>query len=134
MDSGTIAVTTNDADGATDVTTTYTVTGCTNLKATRTLQGFSTKAKKLMYTPAAAGSAPPAKSDTAGYLSGVPYTSYEPYFDYYCGSANACFSNGGYADDIVMAAITGGTTDLAHANIDFSTAAGQASQNVIKKA
>jgi len=104
-----------------------------NSKASRTLQGFSTKAKKLMYDSTMSGAAP-AEDTSKSYKNGVPYTSYKPYFDYYCAGTASCNGNGGYADDIVQAALTGSKTTLANGNWDLVPSAGNQKIEVIKKA
>jgi hypothetical protein len=111
---------------------TYTCATVDNSKASRTLQGFSTKAKKLMYDSTMSGA--PAEDTSKSYKNGVPYTSYKPYFDYYCAGTASCNGNGGYADDIVQAALTGSKTTLANGNWDLAPSAGNQKIEVIKKA
>jgi hypothetical protein len=95
----------------------YDVT-CVNTKAGRTLQGFSTKAKELMYDPSL-GSCKDEADDPKDYYYGCPYTSFVPYFDYYCSGESACKADGGYVSHIVEKALTKGETDLANGNMNF---------------
>jgi hypothetical protein len=110
---------------------------CTN-RGKRTLQGFSTAAKAKMYLakPAVGADCPaPKDSTTNPYKNGCPYTSFVPYFDYYCGTGSPCAANGDYANQIVEGALngnnqaatltnggmsfaTGGTQDVTYANTE----------------
>jgi hypothetical protein len=98
---------------ASPATSTFTIDGqaytatCAN-KAGRTLQGFSTKAKKVMYDC-------PVDS-TVTYTNGCPYTSYKPYYDYYGDYA--------YADTLVLSALdkTNGAAGFTYGGQDLSAA------------
>jgi len=93
---------------------------CTNT-GKRSLKGFSTAAKSKMYDPTLSSKDCPPQT-TSPYLKGCPYTSYKPYFDYYCAASSSdCFTDGDYANAIVNAALTSTKTTLGTGNtIDFS--------------
>jgi len=113
----------------------YQCTAVTN-KAGRTLKGFSTAAKSKMYDPTMSSKDCPASDATKGYKFGCPYTSYEPYYDYYCASGSSCDDDGGYANDLITAAFDGTKTTLSNFAPDFSTGAGKLAKvrmQVIKK-
>jgi len=104
----------------------------------RTLKGFSTAAKKKMYDGTLSSSdCPPYDGGTKGYRFGCPYTSFVPYFDYYCKeTSSSCNADGDYANQIVMAAFSGAATGLDHNNADFSSGTGtsvEIRKQVIKK-
>jgi len=101
----------------------YEVT-CDSTQAGRTLAGFSTKAKKLMYDPSM-GSCPRSTVDpTPSYTYGCPYSSFAPYFEYYCADeSSACFENGDYANQIILAGLGKTATALTNGNMDFSATA-----------
>ena len=116
------------------VTDQLTVT-CTN-QGKRSLRGFSTAAKAKMYDPALSSSDCPdssvAPQSTKGYANGCPYTSFTPYWNYYCASTtSACYTNGDYANQIVTAALDGtSVTFTTSGAMDFSsTATGAANAN-----
>ena len=90
---------------------------CTN-RGKRTLQGFSTKARQVMYDcPVDAN---------AGYANGCPYTSYKPFYDYYGDYA--------YADTLVLAALDGtATSAFTNGGMDFSGVEDAARVDMIKK-
>jgi len=116
----------------TETGTIYTCTSVDNTQAARHLQGFSTKAKGLMWDPTMGKC--PARDTTESYMNGCPYTTFKPYWDYYCSSAgSACNGNGGYADEIVTKAMAKGTTQLTNGNINFAGASGVQLKEVIKK-
>ena len=111
----------------------------------RSLAGFSTAAKSKMYDPLLSSSdcadASQAPQSTKGYANGCPYTSYTPYWNYYCStSGSPCNSNGGYADTIITAALSttasglAGATGLTNGAIDFTGAADSARKEVAQKA
>jgi len=100
--------------------TTFQGATCTN-RGKRTLQGFSTGAEGKMYTCSVT---PPAG---ATYSVGCPYTTYEPYYDYY-----GDFS---YADTIVSAALNGdnGAAGFTNGGFDLTGAADVTRQELTKK-
>ncbi|MGA1354932.1 MAG: hypothetical protein ACO32I_09190, partial [Candidatus Limnocylindrus sp.] len=79
-------------------------------------------------------SAPPQSSK--GYVNGCPYTSFIPYWKYYCSSdSSPCHSDGGYANVIVEAALSGDSSAsaLTHGGMDFSGVGHSARVEVIQK-
>merc|ERR1719421_288044 len=95
----------------------------------RTLAGFSTSAKAKMYV---AGSSCPAPKTGVSYKTGCPYTSYKPYFDYYCaGATSACNANGDYVNQWVLSGTDATATGLDNYNIDFTS--GTANQEKFRK-
>jgi hypothetical protein len=101
------------ASGLADGQSTFTIgtdsftATCTN-RGKRTLQGFSTGAESKMYT---------CPTDTTkAYKNGCPYTSYEPYYDYY--------GDYSYADSIVSAALDATATSFTNGDQDFTTGDG----------
>jgi len=107
---------------------------CTN-RGKRSLKGFSTAAKKKMYDPTLSSSDCPAKQ-TSPYVAGCPYTSYEPYWNYYCSSSSSpCNSDGGYANTIIAAALLGdnSASGLTNGGMDFTSVADSGRKEMIKK-
>jgi len=99
----------------------------------RTLKGFSTAAKKKMYDATLSSSDCPPTDTSRGYVFGCPYTSFTPYWNYYCASStSSCNDVGDYANDIVLAAFGGTATSLTNGNGDFSSGSG-ANVNVRKQ-
>ncbi|KAL1495674.1 hypothetical protein AB1Y20_016539 [Prymnesium parvum] len=108
---------------------------CTN-QGKRSLKGFSTDAKKKMYDPTLSSSDCPPPDGSKGYVNGCPYTSYTPYWKYYCASASSpCYADGGYANVLVQAALAGDSsaTALTHGGMDFTAMADAARVEVIQK-
>jgi hypothetical protein len=65
-----------------------------------------------------------------------PYTSYKPYFEYYCSSATSpCNGDGGYANTIITAALekTNAAATLTNGGMDFTSVADSARVEMIKK-
>jgi len=107
---------------------------CTN-RGKRSLKGFSTAAKKKMYDPTLSSSDCPAKTTTP-YVKGCPYTSFEPYWNYYCSSTSSpCNSDGGYANVIVTAALNedDSAAALTNGGMKFSGIAKDGLKEIIKK-
>jgi len=115
-----LEVTTTD-DAGESVTVEITPSGPPTNKAGRTLQGFSTKAKLLMYTKPAEGGC--GKRDT----DGCPYEEYTKYYDFY--------GDGAYADKLVLAAIDGGYTSFTKSagQMDFKDTPDKLRKEIIKK-
>jgi len=124
---GAAASTLGCIDTAVDITiggATYTCTSVSNAGG-RTLKGFSTAAKSKMYDPTMSSKDCPATSNAKPYRFGCPYTSFTPFFDYYCAdSTNDCYAAGDYAHNMINSAFTGAKTGLKNFNMDFTTAPG----------
>jgi hypothetical protein len=122
-----------EAQGCTNVTDKITVT-CTN-RGKRTLQGFSTAAKKKMYDHTLSSSDCPARDTSLNYRMGCPYSTFVPYFDYYCGSSTSpCHDDGGYANVIVEAALTkGSAAGLTNGGMTFNVAGSLSIENSARK-
>jgi len=129
----------------------YGISNCAQEQAAgRTLQGFSTKARKYMLdskADAATNPCPaPASSTKKGitYTFGCPYKTYKPFFDYYCSAATtSCHAKGDYVNQIVVAATTAAKTTFTNFDMDFTATSafhggttgptGPAKAQVIKK-
>jgi hypothetical protein len=125
-------------DGKVDTTTAISITGGSTIgtcatvtySSGRHLSGFSTSAKAKMLTP---GASCPAPKTSVTYRNGCPYTSYEPYYNYYCSaSTSACNANGDYVNQMVIAAADATSLTLEnYGTIDFSS--GAANQETFRK-
>ena len=73
---------------------------------------------------------------TTPYMVGCPYTTYEPYWNYYCSTVTSpCNSDGGYANTIVTAALLGDSSasGLTNGGMDFTSVDNSARVEMIKK-
>jgi len=108
---------------------------CTN-RGKRTLAGFSTAAKKKMYDASMSSSDCPKPDPTKKYTHGCPYTSFKPYFEYYCKSTtSSCNANGDYANQIILAGLdkTNGGSTFDNGKVDLSKADDDTRKEFIKK-
>ena len=135
---GATGCTTGDAltggfDTCLTATAQLTVT-CTNT-GKRSLKGFSTAAKAKMYDASLSSSDCPTPNATIGYVFGCPYSSYVPYFNYYCGPGSPCESDGAYANVIVESAINKDDNAdlLTNGQMGFSGASNPTRVEVIQK-
>jgi hypothetical protein len=89
-----------------------------------------------MFDPAMTSPDCPPEDKSKGYKNGCPYTSFTPYWNYYCASpTSSCHASGDYANQIVLGALDGtsATQGFNFANTDFTKLAGKDRGEFVKK-